>query len=313
MPLESGRTGDYLIPIMLTASTLHDRAVLALEGADAASFLQGLITADIARVTEEHAVLAAFLSPQGKFLADFFILKQGERYLLETERATFDNLLRRLSMYKLRADVQILPQEGWEVVSLRGDKVWEQTGLKPTPGAVEYASADQVFLLTDPRSARMGVRLIGRADGIARYLTQHPVEASAPEEYEYHRLSLGIPEGSKDAVVDRTVALENGYDKLHAVDFTKGCYVGQEVTARSHHLGTLRKRLYQIRSEHPLPPPGSEIHAGERNLGQIRSTCRDVGLAIIRGEEWENARKEGVKASSGGVEIVISPPFWHQS
>ncbi len=296
---------------MLLASILPDRSVIALKGADAATFLQGLVTADVTRVREASATLAALLSPQGKFLADFFIMKHGDDFYLDTETATLENLLRRLRMYKLRAEIEILPLEGWEVLSLRGDKVWVATGLASQPGAVRFIPELSLFVLADPRSADMGIRLIGQASGISTYLTEHQVEMSDASEYEYHRLSLGIPEGSKDAVIDRTVILENGYDRLHAVDFDKGCYVGQEVTARSHHLGKLRKTLYRVSSTQPLPPPGTEIHAGEKGLGQMRSTCRDVGLAIIRTEDWEQAEKEGISASAGGVVLQLARPFWH--
>ncbi len=264
---------------------LPDRAVLAVSGDDARTFLQGLITHDIRKATTHNALFAALLSPQGKFLYDFFILEHQGSLLLETNKARLPALTQRLAMYRLRAHVEFTELPAMQVAALWGN---------PAPEI-----RNQIHF-ADPRLPALGGRIIGTE-------LQLPYTAG---NYEHHRLSLGIPEGSKDLLQDRSLLLEYGYDKLHGVDFTKGCYVGQEVTARSKHRATLHKYIHSVTAEEPLPPPGTPVTANGHDIGEMRSSAGTIGLALLRTKEAEEAARAGIELTSAGVIVRARPTEW---
>lgn len=271
------------------SALLPGRALISIGGVDAEPFLQGLLSCDVRKVSGDTASLGALLSPQGKFLFDFFLFKDGEDFLLDAEEERADELIKKLSMYRLRAKVSIMRREGWNVLAL--------VGLPP-------ASAPGALVFADPRHAAMGWRLYG------------PLESLRPangafEDYDTLRLTLGLPDGSRDAVAERTILLENGYDHMGGVDFAKGCYVGQEVTARSRHRGELRKYLFQVASDSPLPPKGTPVMAGENAIGEMRSSCGGLGLALMRTDLMEAAKKEGLAVTAHDAALRISSPWWH--
>ncbi|HUB85563.1 MAG TPA: hypothetical protein VL971_07695, partial [Rhizomicrobium sp.] len=214
---------------------VEDRGVVALSGPDARSFLQGLITNDIDRLAPEKSIYAALLTPQGKILFDFLIADDGTgTILLDCPAASRDALIKRLSMYRLRAKVEIAPRDDLAVFAS-----WDGSAL---PG--------QSF--KDPRLPALGGRSIEpKADGKRGYLA--------------HRLSLGVPEAA-DFGSDRMFALDAGLDELHAIAFDKGCYVGQELTARMKHRGTARKRLLLVQSDTPWTL-NADLRANGHSIG----------------------------------------------
>jgi folate-binding protein YgfZ len=258
-------------------SPLPDRAVLAVFGEDARDFLQGLITKDIKKAGANHAVFAALLSPQGRFLHDFFITEHDGKLLLETDRERLPDLIKRLTMYRLRSKVQ------FETLDMPVTAVWGK-------GVQEgYA---------DPRLPSLGARVLGAP----------PVATQA--DYDHHRLSLAVPEGNKDLIIDRSIILEYGYDELGAVDFDKGCYVGQEVTARSKHRATLRKFIHAVQADAALPPKGTPVMAGAREAGLMASSSGALGLAHLRVEEVQRAARENIPLTALGVTLKASLPSW---
>lgn len=261
---------------------LSQRALISLSGDDTEPFLQGLITNDIHKLQAGAAMYAALLTPQGKFLHDFFLYRRDGAILIDCDRARLPDLLARLQLYKLRSKVDIKPlPESESVIAAWGER------------AADVESAD-------PRLPALGYRLIGKDD-------TRDWQKTGPDAYDRMRLELGVPDGAQDMVPEKTLLLEVGFEQLHGVDFNKGCYVGQEVTARSKHRAQLRKRLYQVRSSgDELPPAGTVVMAGDAEAGQLRSHARDIGLAILRVEEVEKAA--GLRA--GDIEITASPPAW---
>jgi folate-binding protein YgfZ len=281
---------------MMYYSHLPNRGVLAVSGEDARDFLQGLITRDARKINPKKAIFAVLLSPQGRFLYDFFIIEREGKFLLEMEKARLPDLVKRLTMYRLRSKVQF-EQLPMQVAAEWGD------GAEGT-----YA---------DPRLPELGWRIVFDASSRRKPGSQGlgyevPAFAGTTEEgdYDRHRLLLGVPEGSKDLTFDRSLILEYGYDELGAVDFDKGCYVGQEVTARSKHRATLRKFIHMVRSEQPLPPKGTAVMAGAREAGLMASSSGGVGLAHLRVEEVERAHREGLPLSANGIELVAKLPGW---
>jgi folate-binding protein YgfZ len=240
---------------MTTGYLAGDRSVLRVSGPDARDFLQGLVTNDVGRL-DGGAVYAALLSPQGKYLFDFLLVADGDDVLVDVKADRAAALAQRLAMYRLRAKVTIAPADLAVVVG---------TGTPPA-GAV-----------ADPRDPRLGWRAYGDAaallDGLA------PLD---PADLEAQRIAFGVPESGIELVPDDSYILEMGFERLHGVDFRKGCYVGQEVTARMKHKTELRKGLVRVRVEGEAPPPGTEIIAGGKAAGTLLSTKGGSGLAYLR-------------------------------
>lgn len=261
---------------------LSDRAVLAVSGEDARTYLQGIITNDINKVTPDSAIFSALLSPQGKYLFEFFILEHEGKLLLETDKARLPELIKRLTMYRLRAKVTF-EETTWQVAA-----AWGNTSVKSDASQIAFK---------DPRHAHMGQRILYKA---LAYVGMDDGD------YEAHRLSLGIPEGGKDLIIDRSILLEFGYDHLNAIDFTKGCYVGQEVTARSKHRATLHKYIHCVASDAALPPAGTVITSNGRELGDMRSSRGSIGLAVLRTEDAALTPQ----LEAGNISIRAQLPSW---
>lgn len=260
---------------------LTDRAVIAVAGEDARTYLQGIITNDIRKVTPENAVFSALLSAQGKYLFEFFIIERDGALLLETDKARLPDLIKRLTMYRLRAKVTFTETD-WNVAA-----VWGESKVQ-WPDSITY---------TDPRHTALGQRMLYKTLAFA---------GMTEGVYEAHRLSLGIPEGGKDLIVDRSILLEYGYDHLGAIDFTKGCYVGQEVTARSKHRATLHKYIHCVAADSALPPAGTVITSNGRELGDMRSSRGNIGLAVLRTEDAALTPH----LDAGGITIKAQLPAW---
>lgn len=269
-------------PIMLS-----NRFILAIAGRDRRDFLQGLITNDIRELRPDRSLYACLLNPQGKILFDFFLYEHEETILLDSWTAWKEELPKRLNMYKLRAAVQITERPELNVYAV----------LSETDGI-----AQAMLEIHDPRHPAMGRRLV----------YEKPIEDVDTEiRYEQHRLSLGIPD-SADFVEGRAFTAEYGIAALHGVNFTKGCYVGQEVVARSRR-GVLRKTLHRVKAERALPATGTIVTAGEKEIGQLRTISGTQGMAMLRLEETQYAIKNGQPLLADGVEIEAAIPEWFRA
>jgi folate-binding protein YgfZ len=288
---------------------LSDRGVLALHGGDVRPFLQGLISNDVAQVREDRAAYGALLTPQGKFLFDFFIVQDSGRLLLETEAARLGELHRRLLMYRLRSKLDIEDLSGhFEVAALIGDAPAAALGLPELPGATR--ALDQGLVFVDPRLPRLGARAMLPRDTARATLAAFGFEAVEREAYERLRLTLGVPDGSRDLAVEKATLLESGFEELHGVDFGKGCFIGQELTARMKYRGLVRKRLLPVTFTGAPPPPGTVIRLGEREAGEMRSGIHGQGLALLRLEQVEKAKADGTPLMAGETEILPVAPPW---
>ncbi|MCJ9427613.1 YgfZ/GcvT domain-containing protein [Kordiimonas marina] len=246
----------------MTAHTvkLGNRSVIRLSGAETRSFLQGLVTNNVMAVAPGHAVYAALLTPQGKYLYDMIIMADGDDLLLDVEAERLGELLRRLMMYRLRAAVEITDES--DRLS-----VWAVFGDAPGKG----------ISTPDPRSADLGTRLVLPA-GETPDAEPMPLEG-----YETKRLSLGVPDGSRDMKVDKYFWLETAAERLNGVSFTKGCFIGQELTARMKHRTTLKKLLVPVTVTGGAPEPDTAIvTASGKDAGEIRTGAGDHALAYLR-------------------------------
>ncbi|MDR3538102.1 MAG: folate-binding protein [Acetobacteraceae bacterium] len=237
-------------------TALPGRGIIGVTGEDRIAFLQGLVSNDVAQAVPGRAVWAALLTPQGKYLADFFIIADGDRLLLDCEAAQIATLLPRLSRFRLRAKVtlQALPELG----------VYAAWDAPPNAGRIVAA---------DPRLPEAGWRVLSEV--------ALPTNASEAD-WDRHRLGLGLPDGARDLEIEKTVLLEAGFDELHGVSWSKGCYMGQELTARTKYRGLLKRRLVPVTIEGPLPAPGTPVLRDAAEIGTMRSGRDQVGLAVLR-------------------------------
>ena len=218
---------------------LGDRAVLSVSGSDAGGFLQGLITNDVGKPRDGAAIHAALLTPQGKYLFDFLVYRRGDAFRLDCEAEARPALAKRIAMYKLRADVAIDGAIPDTVYAVFGDDAEE---------AARRIEGADVF--PDPRHPVLGWRIVGEFGEDT--LKRAGIEDAPGADYEALRIAHGIPDGRRDLVPGKSFLLENGFDELNGVDFEKGCYVGQEVTARMKHRNLVRKRLVPVRIDGAL-------------------------------------------------------------
>jgi folate-binding protein YgfZ len=257
---------------MTAAFHATDRAVLRLAGEGVRDFLQGLVTNDVAGL-DRGPVYAALLSPQGKYLFDFLMVADGDGVLLDVKADRAAALAQRLAMYRLRARIAI---EAAPLAVIVG------TGTPP-------AGAHP-----DPRDPGLGWRLYA-TDPAAALVGLAPLDPAA---WHAARIARAVPDTGVELLPDDSYILEAGFERLHGVDFRKGCYVGQEVTARMKHKTELRKGLVPVRVEGDAPPPGTEITAGGRPAGTLYSVAGGQGLAHLR---FDRATGE---MQAGGARIV---------
>ncbi len=241
---------------MTRIAALPDRGVIRIAGEDRVAFLQGLVSNDVAAAAPGHAIWAALLTPQGKWLADFFIFAEGASLLLDVEHTHLALLTERLKRFRLRSKVSI------DVAADRS--VYAAWDGEPNVDAIAAP---------DPRLPEAGWRVIA-----SRPL---PTNATAAE-WDLRRLSLGLPEGSRDLESDKTVLLEAGFDELNGVSWTKGCYLGQELTARTKYRGLIKRRLVPVDVDGPLPSSGTPVYRDATEVGTMRSGCDNRGLAVLR-------------------------------
>tara|TARA_R110002110_G_scaffold280497_3_gene495160 strand:+ start:11 stop:877 length:867 start_codon:yes stop_codon:yes gene_type:complete len=261
-------------------ASLPGRGVLRIDGEDRVAFLQGLVSNDVSRVGAERAIYAALLTPQGKFLHDFFIAASGDSLLIDCEGERRDDLFRRLRMYRLRSKVELTDVTDEQTVHVAfGDGAPGLAGENPSAGQTTPNGDGICFV--DPRLARAGLRYILPA-GTAPDTGSLSVTGATADEYDRWRLSLGLPDGSRDMLIEKATLLESGFEALNGVDFDKGCYMGQELTARTKYRGLVKKRLLPVRIEGDLPEPGTPVMAGDREVGEIRSGRGDLAMALVQ-------------------------------
>lgn len=278
---------------MAQSFTPLPRAVLKVAGEDRRAFLQGLISNDINKAGPGRAIWAAFLTPQGKFLHDLFIVEQGDAFLIDVEAERIAEFVKKLSMYKLRSKVTIAAAPELSVFALFGDGVAGALGLANEPGAAAPFADGAAFM--DPRRAALGARV---------YAATAPDFPQAPfAAWDQARIREGVPDGSRDLPVDKALLLENGFDELGGVDFQKGCYMGQELTARTKYRALVKKRLLPVTLD-GTAEPGAPVMAGEAEAGEMRSVQGNVGLALLRLEYLK------APLTWGGAAVTASVPDW---
>jgi folate-binding protein YgfZ len=259
---------------------LSDRAFISVSGADAAHFLQGLITTDVASIGPGEAWPGALLTPQGKIQFEFLISRDGDGFLLETAASSADTLLRRLMLYRLRARVDL---------SRRPEPATAISRDEPGSGA------------RDMRFSRAG-------------LTFYRLPSASPGGdalgYRALRIAHGVSGGAEDGVPTDNFPHDLMMDLNGGLNFRKGCYVGQEVVSRMQHRSTARRRLVTARGTAPLPDAGTPVFAGEREIGALTSVEGDCALAVVRIDKAGAAMASGEPITAGGIPLSLTLPDW---
>jgi len=264
----------------------HERGIVRVAGADATHFLDNLLTA---RTPAPGAArYSALLAPQGKILADMFVLATDDGYRLDVPSALIPDLLKRLTLYRLRAKVEISTLDDVSV-----GVAW--SGSVPPEGALSF---------DDPRLAGLGTRFIVSATDAA-YLTT--VDEAG---WQAHRIALGVPEGGVDFLYADAFPHEADMDQLHGIDFDKGCYVGQEIVSRMQHRGTARTRVIPFALCGEPPAPGTTITAGGKSVGRIGSGVNGRVLGLVRLDRLDEARAAGHTVEADGNALVPEALAW---
>ena len=248
---------------------LEDRGLLYINGQDAKEFLQNLITNNIENVSDNRSCFSALLTPQGKYLYDFIIIKHKLGFLLDCEKKNIDDLYKQLNLYKLRSKVEILNLSNeFVVANLSKEKFLEIENSKDEEGYTIKFREDPILL--DPRSKKLGARLVINLEKLYLSLKKLGLEVSDVEEYYNHSHELGIPQIDTKYLQNKIFGIECNFEELNGIDFRKGCYVGQENTARIKLKDKLSKRLFAIK-----------VINGDLNSEEITSENKNIGKLLI--------------------------------
>jgi len=281
----------------MKAAFLPDRGVVKVSGEDARNFLNGLVTTDLTLLGPGRGRFGALLTPQGKITADFLITEapagHGGGFLIDAPRALAQGLADKLGFYKLRAKVAV-------------ENLTDSLGVLAAWDGEPAIKPDLSF--ADPRHAALGWRILVPEEltrKVADLIGADLVDSAA---HEAHRIACGVPRGGLDFTYGDAFPHETNMDRLHGVDFEKGCYVGQEVVSRMQHRGTARTRTLRVVLDGPSPETGATILAGDKPVGTMGSTAAGNGLALIRTDRVAAALDAGLALTAGGLGLRLADP-----
>ena len=281
----------------MQAAFLPDRGVVKVSGEDARNFLNGLVTSDLTELKPGLSRFGALLTPQGKIIVDFLITEapagHGGGFLFDCPRALAQALTDKLRFYKLRAKLTV-------------ENLSDSLGVIAAWGGDLAMQPDLTF--TDPRAPTLGTRILAPQDLAEKVAVLIGADLVGAEAYEAHRIACGAPRGGLDFIYGDAFPHETNMDRLHGVDFDKGCYVGQEVVSRMQHRGTARTRTVKIILDGPSPETGSPILAGDKQVGTVGSTADNKGLALVRTDRVAEALAAGLALTAGGLPLRLAEP-----
>ena len=283
----------------MKAALLPDRGVVKVAGEPARGFLNGLLTADIGKVTPQNACFAALLTPQGKIVVDGIVAEapaaDGGGFFIDCPRALAPGLVEKLNFYKLRAP--IIAEDLSEVLGVLA--VWDGAG-----------DTDYGLVYRDPRLPALGQRIMLPPHLAAEAAADLGATLVAADDYEAHRIALGVPRGGLDFTYGDAFPHETDMDQLQGVDFAKGCYVGQEVVSRMEHRGSARNRVVPVAYEGYAPDPGAPVTAADKTIGVFGSRTPDRALALLRLDRAADALATGAPLVSGSATLRLVKPDW---
>ena len=278
----------------MPTAQLDDRAVVRVAGPDAHTLLQNVVTLDMEGVDQHGSGYGALLTPQGKIMWDFVLHKQPDGYAADVRASEVEAFAKRLTLYRLRAKVEIAAAPELAVFV-----AWDDAPDDTTPNPSPQGGGGKAL---DPRLADLGSRWVAASGTVT-------TNASAAD-WHRHRIAYAIPEGGIDFLFGDTFPFDAAMDSLRGVAFEKGCYIGQEVVSRMRHRGTARRRIVAVHADRPLPGPGADMVAGERPLGRLGSSADGHGIALVRLDRLRAALDEHLPIRAGAEEVTVALPAW---
>jgi len=279
--------------------SLENRAVISITGDDRKNFLQGIVSNDVNKVDAKNAIYALILTPQGKFLFDIFIAEISGVLLLDVEKSRSVELLKKLAMYKLKSRVEISLAAEYQVpIALLG-----ADSLKGNTGEVKAFGVDGIGFI-DPRDAVLGSRIIGKSEKIFELLEREGYVRKPYEFYEEARVARGIPTAGIELIPEKSFPLQNNLEEFHAIDFDKGCYVGQEVTARTKYRGVVRRKLYKLEVIAGAPASDEAVIFSGNQIGEVKSVAGTCAIGLLEIEEVEKV-PSGTIFTAGTAQLKI--------
>jgi len=288
---------------------LDDRAILYVNGEDAKEFLQNLISNDVNKVSNTNSCFTSLLSPQGKFLFEFIIIKHKSGYIIDCEKPQVDELFKQLSVYKLRSKVEILNLSNeFVVAAFSHEKFLAFDEAQDIPGFTLKYREDPIFL--DPRNKQLGARLIINLEKLYLSLKKLDLQDSNLKDYYSHCHKLGIVPKNLNKLQNKLFGIECNYEELNGIDFKKGCYVGQENTARIKLKNKLSKRLFPINIIKGELIEGESIYQNEKEIGKVLIE-KDYPFALIKFRDINFS--ENAVFNTKEALIQIDKPDWIKS
>ena len=285
---------------------LEDRGILFIQGSDTKEFLQNLITNDINKVDEANSCFSSLLTPQGKYLFDFLVVKHKKGYFIDCEKKQIEELFKQLNIYKLRSDIEILNLSNeFVVAAFSYEKFMLFDGAKDLPGNTFKYGEDPVFL--DPRHKKLGGRLIINLEKLYLSLKKLDLKSTNPEEYYKLSYELGIPQKNIEKLRNKLFGIECNFEELNGIDFKKGCYIGQEITSRIKLRNKLSKRLLPIKLIEGKLIEGATIKNNDNEIGKVLIN-NQYPFAIIKYLSDSFDPKIKYKSEDAVLKIII--PEW---
>ena len=291
-----------------SAYILEDRGILFVDGADAKDFLQNIITNDINKVSDAKSCFASLLTPQGKFLFDFLVIKHKKGYFLDCEKIQIDELFKQLSLYKLRSNIQILNLSNeFVIAALSYEKFKSLKGSEDELGFTIRYEEDPILL--DPRNKKLGARLVINLEKLYLSLKKLDLKSSKLEEYYNLSFDLGIPQKNTNKLKDKIFGIECNFEELNAINFKKGCYVGQENTSRIKLRNKLRRRILPVKKIAGEISENDIIKYKGSEIGKIIIST-PYSFALVKVVEPDLNEFANTELICGKSKVKILKPEW---
>ncbi len=288
--------------------TLEDRGFIQVNGAEAKDFLQNIITNEIEKVTSSSSVFSSILTPQGKYLFEFFILKLKDNYLLECEKKSTAEIIKLLNFYKLRSKVDFIDlTEKYVAAVISLEKFKEMNNSNLSKGSTASYRDDPVYI--DPRNDKLGAKIISKLENISLTIKKLNLKITDKKKYYNKSFQLGIPQIDLNKLKDKIFGIENNLDKLNGIDFNKGCYIGQENTSRIKLRNKLRRRILPVEKISGQIAANDIIKYKDSEVGKIMID-KPYSFALVKVVEPDLKEFTNIELMCGNSKIKILKPEW---
>ena len=286
--------------------TLEDRGFIQVKGPEAKDFLQNIVTNDLEKVTNESTIFSSILTPQGKYLFEFFVIKLGDNYLLENEKKSTGEIIKLLNFYKLRSKVDFIDlSEKYVAAVISIEKFKEIDNSSSSLGKTKNYQGDPAYI--DPRNIKLGAKIISNIESVKSVIQELKLTSTDKNKYYSKSFELGIPQTKLDKLKDKIFGIENNLDELNGIDFKKGCYVGQENTARIKLKNKLSKRLLPIKVIEGKLSEDDKIYNNNVEIGKVLIN-EEYPFALIKYLDKNFDKNQTFKCKNGSLKIFI--PEW---